>query len=130
MKKAQVLEEEYFTTSWCFERRVLKVKVLCGIIKDLFPLYLDGVCSNDSKAAIEEHIAVCDSCKADLQTMKKPLPIDVTAQNLSEAQTVKNLSKRWKKGMVKSLLKGVLFTILAIAVLALFLYIFVDVQSF
>lgn len=34
----------------------------CDIIKDLLPLYCDGVCSDASKAAVEEHIEECCGC--------------------------------------------------------------------
>jgi predicted anti-sigma-YlaC factor YlaD len=105
-----------------------EMKISCEIIKDLLPLYLDGVCSNDSKAAIEEHLTDCDNCESELQAMQKLLPPDNTEQNLNEAEAIKKLSKRWKKGMTKSLLKGILFTILTIVAIALILYIFVDIK--
>ncbi|MDR1000338.1 MAG: zf-HC2 domain-containing protein [Clostridiales bacterium] len=104
------------------------MKTSCEIIKDLLPLYHDGVCSNDSKAMVEEHLSECDNCKSELQAMDATLSIDRMEQNLNEAEAVKKLSKRWKKGMAKSLLKGILFTILLIAVLAFVLYIFMDFQ--
>ncbi|MDR1070377.1 MAG: zf-HC2 domain-containing protein [Gracilibacteraceae bacterium] len=106
------------------------MKMSCEIIKDLLPLYLDGVCSNDSKAAVEDHLLGCDKCQAELRAMQKPLPLDRTEQNLDEAEAVKNLSRRWKKGMNKSLLKGVLLTIAAIAAIALVLYLFMDIRAF
>ncbi len=96
------------------------MKTSCEIIKDLLPLYHDGVCSNDSKTMVEEHLAYCDSCKAELQAMDDELPINNAEQNLNEAEAVKKLSKRWKKGMVKSLLEGILITIVIIALLPLF----------
>ena len=102
------------------------MKISCEIIKDLLPLYLDGVCSNDSKALIEEHLTECDNCKAELQAMKEGLFMNRKEQNLKEAEAVKSLSRRWKKGMMKSLLKGVLITILIIAIIALILYSFMD----
>jgi predicted anti-sigma-YlaC factor YlaD len=98
----------------------------CEIIKDLLPLYLDGVCSGDSKAEIEEHLASCDSCRADLQTMQTALPIGGAEQNLKDAQAVKNLSRKWKKGMIKSMLKGVLIAIGVIVALALIAYLIMD----
>ena len=36
----------------------------CGIIKDLLPSYIDGLTSEDSNQAIEEHLETCDKCKA------------------------------------------------------------------
>ena len=102
------------------------MKISCEIIRDLLPLYHDGVCSNDSKKLVEEHLAYCDSCKAELKAMDDKLPINDAKQNLNEAEAVKKLSRRWKKGMIKSLLKGILITILAIAVIVLILYCFMD----
>ncbi|MHB8073179.1 zf-HC2 domain-containing protein [Desulfosporosinus fructosivorans] len=102
------------------------MKISCEIIKDLLPLYHDGVCSNDSKTMVEEHLAYCDSCKAELQAMDDELPLNNAEQNLNEAEAVKKLSRRWKKGMNKSLLKGILITIVIIALVALVLYSFMD----
>lgn len=102
------------------------MKISCEIIKDLLPLYHDGVCSNESKAMIEEHLACCDRCKTELQAMDDVLPINNTEQNLKEAEAVQKLSKQWKKGMFKSLLKGMFITILSIAIVLLVLYMFMD----
>lgn len=35
----------------------------CNLIKDLFPLYHDGVCSGESKEAVEQHLGECSCCK-------------------------------------------------------------------
>ena len=100
----------------------------CDIIKDLLPLYLDGVCSNDSKLKIEEHIASCESCNVEVQAMQELISVSSTEQNLKEAEAVMNLSKRWKKGMTKSLLKGIFITILSVAALLIILYLFLDIK--
>jgi predicted anti-sigma-YlaC factor YlaD len=102
------------------------MKISCEIIRDLLPLYHDGVCSNDSKMMVDEHLANCDSCRAELQAMDDELPINNAEQNLNEAEAVKKLSLRWKKGMRKSLLRGILITIVIIALIALAIYSFMD----
>jgi phage head maturation protease len=35
----------------------------CEIIRDLIPLCAEGLCSDDSKALIEEHIRTCEECR-------------------------------------------------------------------
>jgi predicted anti-sigma-YlaC factor YlaD len=105
-----------------------KIKVFCKIIKDLLPLYYDGVCSDGSREMIKKHLLECDSCKAELQVMDEVLPITNQEQNLIEANAVKNLSKKWEKGMLKSLLKGLFMTLLILIVFAIVLYLFVDVK--
>lgn len=102
------------------------MKISCEIIRDLLPLYLDGVCSDGSRAAVEEHIAGCGRCKAELEAMRTALPVNNTARNLNAAEAVKNLSERWRRGMGRSLLKGSLCTLLVMALFALIAYVFVD----
>ena len=79
-----------------------------------------------AKMMVEEHLAGCDGCKAELRAMNEELPVNRTEQNLNEVEAVKRLSRRWKKGMRKSLLKGILLTILIIALIAAVLYSFMD----
>lgn len=43
----------------------------CAVIQDLLPLYYDGVCSEESSRAIEEHLPQCPRCRACLEAMKK-----------------------------------------------------------
>ena len=42
----------------------------CGIIKDLLPLYMDNVCNEESRQAVEEHLEECESCRNDYDIMK------------------------------------------------------------
>ena len=44
------------------------------IVQDLLPLYHDGVCSDKSRAAVEEHLQTCEACRAALTAMDAPLP--------------------------------------------------------
>jgi len=38
-------------------------KITCDICKDLMPLVKDGIASEDSRLAVEEHIKECEACK-------------------------------------------------------------------
>jgi len=46
------------------------VNTTCGIVKDLLPLYIDGVCSEDSRALVEAHLAECPECSMLYQDMR------------------------------------------------------------
>lgn len=35
----------------------------CNLVRDLLPLYEDGVCSEESKRIVEQHLLECPSCK-------------------------------------------------------------------
>ena len=42
----------------------------CGIIRDLLPLYIDDVCNEESRVAVEKHLAECEKCRNDYEAMK------------------------------------------------------------
>lgn len=45
----------------------------CGLIRDLLPLYQDGVASEDSCRAVEDHLAVCATCRQLAKTVDDAL---------------------------------------------------------
>ena len=46
----------------------------CRIADDLLPLYVDGVCSPDSRALLEEHLRTCPACREKLKRMGQDTP--------------------------------------------------------
>mgnify|MGYP003511441024 CR=1 FL=1 len=49
------------------------MKITCDIVRDLMPLYVDDVCSDDSRKLIEDHINHCSKCQNELAAMKDPI---------------------------------------------------------
>ena len=47
--------------------------ITCGMAADLLPLYLDGCCSADSRAALEAHIDACPACRAQYAQLRRDL---------------------------------------------------------
>ena len=45
-------------------------KIPCEVIKDLFPSYIDGLTSDKTNKAIEEHTASCSDCARSLKLMR------------------------------------------------------------
>ena len=43
----------------------------CGKIRDMMHLYVDELCSEESRKWVEGHIASCPECKAKLEELKK-----------------------------------------------------------
>jgi|GEM_PF-728435 len=105
------------------------MKISCEIIKDLLPLYQDGVCSDESKKVIEEHIKICENCKAEIESMNGALPSLDIEKNLNEADAVKKISKKWRRGMLKSGLKGIGATLLLVFVICLYLFIAIGFKN-
>ena len=44
--------------------------ITCEVVKDLLPLYVDGVLSEASRALVEAHLAACPQCKAEYERMR------------------------------------------------------------
>lgn len=68
-------------------------KIPCAVAEDLLPLYHDGVCSEESRALVEEHIGECAHCAEMLrelrgETEKAETEIDDTAP-------LKSIGKKW-----------------------------------
>lgn len=50
------------------------MKIPCGVIKDLLPLYHDDVCSEESKDIVEAHLSECDDCRSYYDQFDMKLP--------------------------------------------------------
>lgn len=93
----------------------------CNLIKDLFPLYHDGICSEESKKAVEQHLSECPSCKEYYAAMCEtdeiiipPPDADMECQKAASFQSVKRkLLRRQILAVAASL---VLITGVALAV--------------
>lgn len=74
------------------------MKINCEIIRDLLPLYCDGVCSEASKAAVEEHIGECGLCNSVYQNLSKDtdIPVIDTKEEETKVKFIKDVKNRMK----------------------------------
>lgn len=42
----------------------------CEVIRDLIPLYVDDCCSEESRTAVEAHVAACELCRRELEEIR------------------------------------------------------------
>lgn len=67
-------------------------KVTCNIVKDLLPLYVDGVISEDSGKLVEEHLESCSECKDYYNQLKDAdIPVGKAADDKA---TIKKIRRR------------------------------------
>lgn len=66
----------------------------CEIVKDLLPLYVDGMISDVSKKSIEEHLEHCKDCTEMYQNMNFSLKEE---KHPSEVEDVKRFLKKTKQ---------------------------------
>lgn len=83
------------------------MKLSCGIVQDLLPLYEDGLCGEESRAAVEEHLKECSSCRSLLSSMRALEEPDHPAQ-VSEDRAVlrafRKIRRRWAVSLMAALL--------------------------
>ena len=90
------------------------MKTPCSVIRDLLPLYHDGVCSPESRQLVEEHLEECADCRGELERMDTPLP---TAHPRVEEQTiVAAASSAWRRGRHRAFSKGFVLAAVLVAV--------------
>lgn len=89
------------------------MKLPCNVVQDLLPLYHDGVCSEESKELVREHIATCAQCKDYLHSLKE----EAAPDKVDAAGVLNAIGSAWKKSTKKALVKGLLTAFLICAVL-------------
>ena len=90
----------------------------CELINDLLPLYADNVCSEESKAAVAEHISECEKCRTQLEKMGRPISVDP----MKDIAVMKRIKKRIR---IEKIVIGALIAVvvmIALFVLNFFLF--------
>ena len=95
-------------------------KIQCAVIRDLLPLYYDGICSDETKKLVEGHIASCDECKTELESLNATIEIPtIEIQNRKQDQKmITRMAYSLQKLRKKALYKGVGIT----AIVGLFIF--------
>ena len=79
------------------------MRILCGLVEDLLPLYLDQVCSPDSEALVQEHLDHCPACRQRLEALRQ--------REKGEEEELEELQKAraaWQRGRRRARWKGIL----------------------
>ena len=71
----------------------------CHIIRDMLPLYLDGMLSEDSVGFVEEHLQGCGACREELEKLKAPddFPRETPER---DAAALKAMKRKWNRRVV------------------------------
>lgn len=91
-------------------------RISCEIIKDLLPLYVDGLTSEYSKKEIDNHLYECEECKERYNGIIVNLNLDIQSNNKKEFDYLKKINRANKRniilGSIISFLLGVTLPIL------------------
>lgn len=71
----------------------------CKIVSDLLPLYIEDMVSEETSEFIKEHLEKCESCKADLESLKsgEDLKELFNEEKEKQAEDIKPFKKIMKK---------------------------------
>lgn len=91
-------------------------KISCSIAKDLMPLYMDGVLSEETTEVMKVHLESCENCRKEYEIMEQEwyLPSTVKLQEENK-KMLKELKSQIKR---KRILTGVVAVFLAAMVFA------------
>lgn len=92
------------------------MKYNCEIIKDLLPLYVDNICSNQTREIVEEHLNECADCRAYLKELKETIIIE---NSDDKAEEMTNVLKKLKNKIIK---RNIVIAILNIFIIILTLF--------
>ena len=87
-------------------------KISCGIIEDLIPLYKENLCSDESRALVEEHIAECESCRALAESIEPPKVAELS--DADEQKPFKKVNSKLKRSRLKVIILSVLLAVIAL----------------
>lgn len=65
----------------------------CSVIRDLLPLYADGVCSEESHQLVTEHLKECKACRDELDM----LSFNFKVSSADEKEAVKKFKKKTER---------------------------------
>lgn len=73
------------------------MKIPCNIIRDLLPLYIDRIESDESRAAVKEHLSTCPDCRAYYKSIKRALGVITAEQQAAIPDDYVKLSRKIRK---------------------------------
>ena len=87
----------------------------CSIIRDILPLYVENMVSEDTSEFVKEHLESCPTCRAELEKLREPVEVQTEPQPDMDAAPLKRL----KKALLMKKVQTILCT--AAVLLALFI---------
>ena len=91
------------------------MKLPCTVIEDMLPLYIDGICADETEALVEEHLQQCPKCCDMLINMRASLELPEEPEDLKPLQAIK---ERWEKSKRVYVRKGICVTLVILLVAA------------
>lgn len=76
----------------------------CSIIRDILPLYVENMVSEDTSEFVKEHLESCPVCRAELEKLREPVEVQTEPQPDMDAAPLKRLKKALLMKKVQTIL--------------------------
>lgn len=93
----------------------------CEMVRDLLPLYIDNVCSSESRAYVEGHLSACQECSEIEKSMRNTnmdAMLKTETENVLKRYAKKERTAAWKAGSVISCILAVPILLVAVVLSA------------
>ena len=94
----------------------------CSVVRDILPLYLENMVSEETAESIKEHLENCPECAAEFEAMKSGKTVEKIGEEVKsdfEAEvlkSIKNIRKKFRKKVLR--VGGIIAAILAAILIA------------
>ncbi|MBQ2241722.1 MAG: zf-HC2 domain-containing protein [Clostridia bacterium] len=94
----------------------------CSVVRDILPLYLENMVSEETAESIKEHLENCPDCAAEFEAMKSGKTVEKIGEEVQsdfEAEvlkSIKNIRKKFRKKVLR--VGGIIAAILAAILIA------------
>lgn len=82
------------------------MKISCDIIRDLLPLYAEGMASADSRKLVEAHVCECGSCRGELDAMG----VQPVVPARTDTAAMEHLGRRIRQRRIHTAILAILIT--------------------
>lgn len=82
--------------------------IKCSVIKDLFPNYVSGLASADTRAIVDEHIETCQECHNKLKGLQNKVIVTLREKDDKNINVLKTIKKRiFRKNVIVAAIASV-----------------------
>lgn len=83
----------------------------CEVIKDLLPLYIENICSSESKKEIEAHLELCRECQQENKELREEYLSHMDNENIDNFPDEKTIFEKSKQEIKKSFANKIIVNI-------------------
>ena len=85
----------------------------CEVIRDLMPLYVDQICSEDTCILIENHLRECPQCREILENLRYSSQ-EVSEERIKETELARRIMKKARRKVWLRSITALVLTLLIV----------------